>query len=141
MCNLRGYNARMSNDHEQQLAESIRVSTAVVYLEEQSAPEERRYVFAYTIDIHNAGEHPAQLLTRHWLITDADGRVQEVHGDGVIGEQPEIPPGNTHVYSSGAIIETPVGTMEGRYGMVSAGGVQFDASIPLFRLAVPGILN
>jgi len=131
----------MADRQGQQLGDSIRVSASVVYLEAQSDPGERRYVFAYTIDIHNAGNNPARLLTRHWLITDADGRVQEVHGDGVVGEQPEISPGDTHVYSSGAIIETPVGTMEGRYGMVSDEGIQFDATIPLFRLAVPGILN
>ena len=83
----------------------------------------------------------AQLLTRHWLITDADGKVQEVHGDGVIGVQPEIQPGEHHTYSSGAIIETPVGTMEGKYGMVNPTGEAFDAAIPVFRLAVPGVLN
>jgi len=119
----------------------IDVHTHVVYLEEQSNPRERRFVFAYTIDIHNAGSVPAQLLTRHWLITDADGRIQEVHGDGVVGEQPHIGPGHTHTYSSAAIIETPVGTMEGRYGMVTEAGESFDAAIPVFRLAVPGVLN
>ena len=121
--------------------DSIRVATKAVYLPEQSNPEERRYVYAYTIDIHNSGATPAQLLTRHWLITDADGRVQEVHGDGVIGEQPKIMPGRTHTYSSGAVIETPVGTMQGRYGMRTAEGKPFDAPIPVFRLAVPGVLN
>jgi len=123
------------------LSAGINVSTAVQFIEAQSNPDERRYVFAYTIAIHNAGETPAQLLTRHWLITDADGHIQEVHGDGVIGEQPDIAPGDTHTYSSGTVIETPVGTMEGRYGMVSADGTQFDALIPIFRLAVPGVLN
>ena len=121
--------------------EDIRIVAEAVYLADQSNPDERRYVFAYTINIHNAGPVPAQLLTRHWLITDADGRIQEVHGDGVIGEQPEIAPGSTHTYSSGAVLETPVGTMEGRYGMVSSGGDHFDTSIPVFRLAVPGVLN
>ena len=125
----------MSEDYD------INVSTIVRFIEEQSNPEERRYVFAYTISIHNAGAAQAQLLTRHWLITDADGRIQEVHGDGVIGEQPEIAPGATHTYSSGAIIETPVGTMEGRYGMVTENGTSFDAIVPVFRLAVPGVLN
>jgi ApaG protein len=121
--------------------ESIRVETQATYLESQSNPRERRYVFAYTINIYNAGDEPAQLLTRHWLITDADGRIQEVHGDGVIGEQPNIQPGESHTYSSGAIIETPVGTMEGRYGMITPAGARFDAAIPVFRLAVPGVLN
>lgn len=129
------------NDRSDQLSSGIDISAAVQFLDEQSDPEERRFVFAYTISITNAGEAPAQLLTRHWLITDADGRIQEVHGDGVIGEQPDIAPGATHTYSSGAIIETPVGTMEGRYGMVTGDGTHFDAVIPVFRLAVPGVLN
>lgn len=123
------------------LETSIRVDTETRFLEEQSNPSERRFVFAYTIAISNLGREPAQLLTRHWLITDADGKVQEVHGDGVVGEQPSIAPGDTHSYSSGAVIETPVGTMEGRYGMQSEAGVHFNAHIPVFRLAVPGVLN
>ena len=123
------------------LGESIVVSTVCWYLEDQSSPADRRFVFSYTISIHNRGAQPAQLRTRHWLITDADGKKQEVHGDGVIGEQPVIAPGKKHTYSSGAVIETPVGTMEGRYGMVSADGTAFNASIPVFRLAVPGVLN
>jgi len=123
------------------LENSIRVEANAIYLADQSDPDERRFVFGYTIKIHNEGSKPAQLLTRHWLITDADGHVQEVHGDGVIGEQPEIFPGKTHTYSSGTLIETPVGTMEGRYGMVSKLEGKFDTPIPVFRLAVPGVLN
>ena len=123
------------------IGSNIQVEATATYLADQSNPDERRFVFSYTIDIHNVGDAPAQLLTRHWLITDADGRIQEVHGDGVIGEQPEIAPGRTHTYSSGAVIETPVGTMEGRYGMVSGEGGHFDTPIPVFRLAVPGVLN
>ncbi len=123
------------------LDNSIRVEAHSVYLAEQSAPEQRRFVFAYTIKIHNDGSRPAQLLTRHWLITDADGRTQEVHGDGVIGEQPEIFPGKIHTYSSGALIETPVGTMEGHYGMICKSAGNFNAQIPVFQLAVPGVLN
>jgi ApaG protein len=119
----------------------IQVNAEAYYLADQSEPGERRFVFAYTIKIHNAGTASAQLLTRHWLITDADGKLQEVHGDGVIGEQPEIAPGDTHAYSSGAVLETPVGTMQGRYGMIGETGNNFDASIPIFRLAVPGVLN
>lgn len=120
---------------------NIQIHSEVLYLAEQSNPDERRFAFAYTISIHNRGESPARLLTRHWLITDADGRVQEVHGDGVVGQQPQIQPGETHTYSSGAMIETPVGTMEGRYGMITSAGEHFDAPIPVFRLAVPGVLN
>jgi ApaG protein len=127
--------------HDGELADSIRVSAQVRFLNDQSSPAARRYVFSYTIAIHNQGSTSAQLMTRQWLITDADGRLQEVQGEGVIGEQPHIAPGETHVYTSGAIIETPVGTMEGRYGMVSEAGEIFDTAIPVFRLAVPGVLN
>ena len=130
----------MSSDPENQ-EDAIRIEPVSYYLAEQSNPEERQYVFSYTISIHNDGDVPAKLLTRHWLITDSDGKVQEVYGDGVIGEQPEIAPGEKHVYTSGAMIETPVGTMEGRYGMVRPNGDQFNAAIPVFRLAVPGVLN
>ncbi len=124
-----------------ELADSIRISAQTRFLMDQSNPDDRRYVFSYTIAIHNQGNASAQLMTRQWLITDADGRLQEVQGDGVIGEQPHIAPGDTHTYTSGAIIETPVGTMEGRSGMVSAADDPFDAPIPVFRLAVPGVLN
>lgn len=120
---------------------TVRIETTCWYLEEQSNPAEGHFAFSYTISIHNEGNEPAQLLTRHWLITDAEGRKQEVHGDGVVGEQPLIAPGESHTYSSGAIIDTPVGTMEGRYGMVSQSGERFEAMIPVFRLAVPGVLN
>ena len=123
------------------LTKTVRITTRAMYLNEQSNPAARRYVFSYTITIENLGSESVQLMTRHWLITDADGRLQEVHGDGVIGEQPVIKPGAAHTYTSGAILETPVGTMEGRYGMVSAKGTGFDAPIPVFRLAVPGVLN
>ncbi|MEC9375296.1 MAG: Co2+/Mg2+ efflux protein ApaG [Pseudomonadota bacterium] len=120
---------------------NIKVEANSYYMPDQSDPNQRRYVFAYLIKIHNNSNAPAQLMTRHWLITDSDGHVQEVHGEGVVGEQPEILPGETHSYSSGAMIETPVGTMEGKYGMLGKSGNRFDAPIPIFRLAVPGILN
>lgn len=123
------------------IEDSVVITTICWYLEDQSSPEDRRFVFSYTISIHNRGEQPSKLLTRHWLITDADGKKQEVHGDGVIGEQPVIKPGEKHTYSSGAVIETPVGTMEGRYGMQADDGTEFTATIPIFRLAVPGVLN
>lgn len=119
----------------------IRIEVQSAYLQDQSEPSAGRYLFSYTISIHNDGALSAQLLTRRWLITDANGKVQEVRGDGVVGEQPKIPPGKMHRYSSGAVLETPVGTMEGSYGMVSDDGDQFEAPIPRFRLAVPGILN
>lgn len=123
------------------LIESIQIDVETAFLEDQSDPPEERYVFAYTITIHNTGKLPAQLLTRYWRITDANGKIEEVEGEGVVGEQPVIQPGKMHRYSSGAVIETPVGTMEGSYGMVNQEGVGFRAAIPVFRLAVPGILN
>ena len=118
---------------------SVEVETA--YLEEQSEPRERRYVFSYTITIRTEGEVPAKLLTRHWVITDANGRVQEVRGDGVVGEQPYLKPGQGFRYSSGAVLETPVGAMQGSYQMVADDGATFDAAIPAFRLAMPGMLH
>lgn len=111
------------------------------YIEEQSSPEENRYVFAYTITITNKGKIPAKLLTRHWLITDANGKVQEVNGEGVIGEQPYLKPGESFRYTSGAMIETPVGVMEGKYLMVSDDSENFNANIPQFTLSIPRILH
>ncbi len=119
----------------------IRVEVETSYLDEQSDPHEHRYVFAYTITIRNDGPTPARLLTRHWVITDANGKVQEVRGDGVVGEQPYLEPGQGFRYSSGAVIETPVGAMQGSYQMVSDDGLPFDAPIPPFRLAIPGVLH
>jgi len=119
----------------------IRVAVETAYLEEQSEPRERRYVFSYTITIRNEGAVAAKLLTRHWVITDANGRVQEVRGDGVVGEQPYLKPGQGFRYSSGAVLETPVGAMQGSYQMVADDGATFDAAIPAFRLAMPGLLH
>ncbi|MDH3589781.1 MAG: Co2+/Mg2+ efflux protein ApaG [Gammaproteobacteria bacterium] len=111
------------------------------YVDQQSDPTNERYVFAYTISIHNQGRIPAQLLTRHWIITDANGRTREVRGDGVVGEQPYIAPGQTFRYSSGAVLDTPVGTMHGSYGMIGDDGSAFDTLIRPFTLAAPGTLN
>jgi len=119
----------------------IRVEVSTSYLDEQSSPSEQRYVFSYTITIRNEGQRSAKLLTRHWIITDANGRVKEVRGEGVVGEQPHLEPGQGFRYSSGAVLETPVGTMEGSYQMVDADGERFDALIAPFRLAIPGILQ
>ena len=119
----------------------IRVDVDTSYLEDQSDPKERRYVFSYTITIRNEGSVPARLLTRHWIITDSNGKVQEVRGDGVVGEQPYLKPGQGFRYSSGAVLETPVGAMQGSYQMVSDDGKQFDAPIAAFRLAMPGLLH
>ena len=121
--------------------ERIRVSVETSYLPEQSDPAGERYVFAYTITIQNDGAQGAKLLRRHWIITDANGKVQEVNGEGVVGEQPHLAPGQGYRYSSGMIIETPVGTMQGSYQMQTDAGARFDAPIAPFRLAMPGILN
>lgn len=122
-------------------AHKICIDVETCYLHDQSSPRERRYVFSYTITIRNEGETPATLLTRHWVITDANGAVKDVRGDGVIGEQPRLEPGQGFRYSSGAVLETPVGTMQGSYQMVDGEGRRFEAPIPLFRLAIPGILQ
>jgi Uncharacterized protein affecting Mg2+/Co2+ transport len=119
----------------------IRVDVTTNYVEDQSNPGEGRYVFSYTITIRNEGAQAARLMARHWLITDANGKVQEVVGEGVVGEQPHLQPGQGFRYSSGAILETPVGSMEGRYRMLADDGEQFDAPIAPFRLAMPGVLH
>ncbi|MEM8814962.1 MAG: Co2+/Mg2+ efflux protein ApaG [Pseudomonadota bacterium] len=117
----------------------IQVSTA--YVDDQSEPDSSRYVFAYTITIRNDGTTAAKLKSRHWIITDANGKVQEVNGDGVVGEQPHLQPGEQFRYSSGAVLETPVGAMQGLYRMEADDGFSFDAPIPPFTLAVPGMLH
>jgi ApaG protein len=119
----------------------IRVEVETAYIEEQSDPKDKRFVFSYTITIRNEGQVPARLLTRHWIITDANGNVKETRGDGVVGEQPYLKPGQGFRYSSGAVIETPVGTMQGSYQMVDDAGQRFDAPIAPFRLAMPGVLH
>ncbi len=119
----------------------IRVDVETGYRDDQSDPLQDRYFFSYTITIRNEGKVPARLLTRHWLITDANGKVQEVRGEGVVGEQPYLKPGQGFRYSSAAVIETPVGAMQGSYQMVGDDGTHFDAPIAPFRLAMPGILQ
>ena len=119
----------------------INVDVATDYIDDQSEPDAGRYVFAYTITISNRGNIPAQLLSRHWIITDANGKVQEVSGDGVVGVQPRLNPGEKFSYSSGAVLETPVGAMQGSYRMEAENGTSFDAPIPPFTLAVPGVLH
>jgi ApaG protein len=122
-------------------ASDIRIQVATNYVDEQSEPDADRYVFAYTITICNDGDVAAKLMSRHWVITDANGKVQEVSGDGVVGEQPHLEPGERFRYSSGAVIETPVGAMQGLYRMVGPDGMSFDAPIAPFTLAVPGLLH
>ena len=119
----------------------IDIAVETTYIEHQSVPEEDRYVFAYTITIENAGEMAAQLVSRHWIITDAAQHIQEVRGDGVVGEQPNLAPGESFTYTSAATIETPVGTMHGSYQMIANDGTAFDAPIAAFRLSIPNVLH
>ena len=118
-----------------------RVDVAVesAYVESQSQPDEDQYVFAYTVTIHNTGQIPAKLLTRHWIITDGHGQVQEVRGDGVVGEQPHLRPDETFRYTSGAVLQTPVGSMHGSYQMLADDGTRFDAPIAAFSLCMPHV--
>ena len=120
---------------------SIEVEAEPAYIAVQSDPDENRYVFSYTITIRNTGDIAVRLLSRHWIITNANGEVQEVRGDGVVGDQPHLKPGEGYQYTSGSIMETPVGSMRGSYQMVTDDGTEFDATIPTFTLAVPGTLN
>lgn len=123
------------------LQNNIKVEVETRYIEEQSNPEQNYYVFAYTITIQNQGQQTARLLTRHWVITDSNHKVQEVRGDGVVGEQPILKPGEQFVYTSGTMLETSVGTMKGSYQMESADGSKFDATIEEFVLSAPRILH
>lgn len=119
----------------------IDVSVVTRFLAEQSQPEQQRFAFAYTVTVRNNGQIPARLLSRHWIITDGDGKVEEVRGAGVIGQQPLIAAGESHTYSSGTVMATTVGNMQGSYQMQAEDGKQFDAVIAPFRLAVPGALH
>lgn len=127
----------MSDKHQYKILVDVESS----YIQEQSVPEEDRYVFAYTITIRNAGAISARLLNRHWIITDANNKVQEVRGKGVVGEQPNLAPGEIFEYTSAAMIETPVGCMQGSYQMIAENGVEFDAEIPAFNLSTPHTLH
>jgi ApaG protein len=119
------------------VTDGIRVKVQSLYLPDQSSPRDDRYVFAYTITISNEGAATAQLRTRHWIITDARGTVEEVRGDGVVGEQPRLAPGQSFQYTSGCVLNTPVGTMHGTYRMWRDDGSYFDAEIAPFSLASP----
>jgi len=119
----------------------IAIDVSVQYVSEQSNPEQKRYVFAYTINILNKGNIDAQLLSRHWLITGAEGKTQEVRGPGVVGEHPHLKPGDDFTYTSGTVIETPVGSMQGSYQMKAGDGTLFNAEIEPFSLAQPNMLH
>ena len=119
----------------------VDVSVVTRYLPDQSQPEHDRFAFAYTITVQNNGEVAVKLLSRHWVITDGDGHVEEVRGEGVVGQKPLIAPGGSHKYTSGTVMTTKVGTMQGTYQMLADDGKRFDAIIKPFRLAVPGALH
>ena len=119
----------------------ISVEVEPAYIEEQSNPDREQYVFSYTVTIINDGKMPARLLTRHWVITDADGEIQEVKGDGVVGEQPYLKPGEGFQYTSGTLMKTPVGSMQGSYQMRADDGNEFDAPIPEFYLVAPKTMH
>jgi ApaG protein len=127
----------MDEDKKYEIGVSVRTS----YIADQSDPDGGRYVFAYTINIRNMGTISAQLISRHWIVTDSNELIQEVRGLGVVGEQPLLKPDESFEYTSGTAIATPVGTMRGSYQMVAEDGVQFDAAIPEFTLAVPRVLH
>jgi ApaG protein len=119
----------------------ITVTTRTSFVSEQSDEEAKRYVFAYTITITNTGSVGAQLISRHWVITDSEHQIQEVRGLGVVGEQPFLKPGESFEYTSGSAIATPVGTMRGSYQMIAEDGTNFDAPIPEFTLSIPRTLH
>ena len=125
----------------QEKRHEISVSAATQYLKDQSDESAERFVFSYTITIRNTGSVTAQLISRHWIITDAQGQVQEVRGLGVVGAQPVLRPGESHQYTSGTALSTPVGTMRGSYQMVAEDGTRFEATIPEFTLSVPRVLH
>lgn len=123
------------------ITRGVRIIVNPRFVPEQSAPDDGQYLFAYHITIRNEGTIPVQLLSRHWIITDGEGKVEEVKGPGVVGYQPTLAPGEEFQYTSGCPLTTPVGTMHGSFQMVAADGDHFDAMILPFRLAVPSVLN
>ena len=125
----------MSNPYE------IDIEVETSYMADHSEPEKDRYVFAYTITLVNRGSTSAKLLTRRWIITDADNRIEEVEGEGVVGEQPTLKPGEGFRYTSGTVVETPVATMHGTYKMLAEDGSTFDTDIPKFVLSAPRVLH
>jgi ApaG protein len=123
------------------ITNGIRVTVSSNYIPAQSAPKARRYVFAYSVRIANEGTEAAQLKSRHWIITDGNGKVEQVRGPGVVGEQPMLKPGEHFDYTSGCVLETPRGSMEGTFQMVRSDGTEFDATIAPFALMLPYSLN
>ncbi|WP_290651025.1 Co2+/Mg2+ efflux protein ApaG [Aquisalimonas sp.] len=120
---------------------NIEVDVEPAYMDDESEPDEERFVFSYTVTIRNMGDVSARLISRHWIITDANGDEREVHGEGVVGEQPHLEPGKGFRYTSGAMLETPIGSMHGTYELLADDGVTFTAEIPPFTLAGPRTLH
>jgi len=133
--------ADVINESQRKGMHNIIIEVETTYNEQQSDPANSRYIFSYTITIQNHGSVPAKLVSRHWLITDANAKTQEVKGEGVVGEQPRLVPDQGFRYTSGTVLETPVGSMSGTYQMVADNGDRFDADIPTFTLSVPRIIN
>ena len=121
--------------------QQIKITVTPHYLQEQSEPENNQYIFAYTVHMENQGDTAAQLLTRHWIITDSEGKTEEVRGPGVVGEHPHLKPGESFEYTSGAILQTPVGAMMGSYQMRDENGDLFDAVIPAFTLSAQVVFH
>jgi ApaG protein len=132
---------RLDGEHIMNERNQIDIDVKTAFLADQSEIDNERYVFSYTITIHNSGEQPAKLLNRHWVITDANGKTQEVRGQGVVGEQPYLKPGESYQYTSGTVLETPVGSMQGEYEMTTNDGRHFLAPIAPFSLAYPRLLH
>ena len=126
---------------EESITEGVRVNVEAIYMETHSYPEKNRYVFAYRIRLKNFSQRTVQLLRRHWIITDSNGETNEVHGEGVVGEQPVLEPDQEYEYTSGSHLKSPVGTMQGSYQMETTDGEKFEVTIPCFTLAVPGAIN
>ena len=134
---FRGYNSRMELEKKY----SVAVSAKAFYVEDQSDPDKNHYVFGYTIRVTNTGTIAAKLVSRHWVITDSNHRVEEVRGIGVIGQQPTLEPGQSFEYTSGCPLASPVGTMRGEYELAAIDGEKFEARIPEFTLSVPRVLH
>jgi len=126
---------------EEAITDGVRVQVESFYLENQSLPEQNKYVFAYHIRLKNLSPRTVQLLRRHWIISDSNGETNEVRGEGVVGDQPILKPDEEYEYTSGSHLKSPVGTMQGTYKMVKNDGTEFDAIIPCFTLAMPGVIN
>ena len=126
---------------EESITNVVQVKVESIYQDSNSNPEENFYVFAYRIKLKNFGKKTIKLLRRHWIITDSTGEINEVRGDGVVGEQPVLEPGEEYEYTSGSHLKSPMGTMQGSYSMMYVDGIEFEVKIPCFTLAVPGVIN